>query len=278
MFLIALLLGAIASINPFIGLILAMIYCHYLLKNEQGSPLNRLLLFFLFPVLFATLFGNQPGSMVVAADAVIGVGLVVVLFLHGFLKRGNSTGAMVNGAILIIAYGIARHFLFGDYLLAAHEQALREMGNLLPQFTQNADFQNSFALMRYLIPASWMVPQVVALFAGFVIFRNLGGGKFVWKTFSIPGFYNFLFLLLLPLYFIPQLRMIFINSLLAICVLPLIQGIGVILHFFSRLSNNVIVMILLSVVILFNLILVALLGFADIWLDLRKLKSKGIKA
>ncbi len=277
MFLIALLLGVIASISPFIGLVLVITYCHYLLKNELKSPLNRLMLFFVFPILFVMLFANQTGSLVVASDAVFGVGLVAVVFLFGLIKHKNSTQAMANGALLIIAYGIIRHFLFGDYLMAANEQALSDMGNLFPRVMQNAELQNSLSLMHYFIPSSWMVPQLVALFTGFVIFRNLGERKFVWKKFSLPYFYNFLFIILLPLYFIPQLRMIFVNTLLAVCVLPLIQGIGVILHFFARLSNNVIFMILLSILILFNLILVALLGFADTWLDLRKLKTKGIK-
>lgn len=278
MYLIALLLGAIASISPFIGLILIMAYCHYLLGKELKSPLNRLILFFVFPALFMMLFGNNPGSTLVASDAAVGVGLVAVVFLVSLSKRRDPTRAMVNGAFLIIIYGVIRHFIFGDYLLAAHQQALQDMGNLFPQMSQNAQWQDSVSLMKYLIPASWMLPQVVALFTGYVIFVNLEGGKFSWKRFSMPRSYNFLLLLLLPLYFIPHLRLIFVNTLLAACVLPAVQGTGVVLHFFSRLSTNVIANVLLTILILFNLILVALLGFADIWLDLRKLQSKGIQA
>lgn len=276
MSLIALLLGAIAAFNPFIGLILMLIYCRYLIRNTQQSPQSKLLLFFVFPILFAALMRQQPGAMVLASDAILGVGLAALVFLGTLGKKGNPSTAMAHAAMVIIAYGIARHFLFGSYLIMANEQAISDMSRLFPQLLRNPDMQQSLDIMRYLIPAGWMVPQLVALFLGFIFFLHLGGNRFAWKRFSVPKYYNLAIIAVLPLYFFPGLRMVFINSLIALCVLPLIQGIGVILHYVSRYSSNLVVLLLLTVLIIFNLILVALVGFADIWLDFRKLHIKGI--
>ncbi|MBW6514216.1 MAG: hypothetical protein K0B87_05615 [Candidatus Syntrophosphaera sp.] len=275
MSLIALLLGAIAAFNPFVGLILMLVYSRFLLRNLQRPPLNRILLFFVFPILFALLL-QQPGTNVLALDAVIGVGLAVLVFLRTLGRQEDPTAALVHSALLIIIYGMARHFLFGAYLIQANEQAVSEMGRLFPRFVESPDLQRSLDIMRYLLPAGWTVPQLAALFLGFVFFLHLGGSRFAWRAFSVPKYYNLLILAVLPLYFFPGLRMVFVNTLISLCVLPLIQGIGVVLHHVSRWSSNALVLVLVTVLIIFNLILVALLGFADIWLDLRKLNVKGI--
>jgi uncharacterized protein YybS (DUF2232 family) len=57
-----------------------------------------------------------------------------------------------------------------------------------------------------------------------------------------------------------------------------VQGIGVILNWFSRLVSNPLVTLLVIALALLNLILVALLGFADTWLDFRKIRIKGTYA
>ncbi len=276
--LLALLLGAIAVFNPFVGLIMTMIYCRFSMRSIHKSPLQIMALFFVFPIAFVLLLQRQPGVIVAASDAVWGVGFSVLLFLFSLRGRFSFTASMTHSAMLIIIYGVIRQFIFGSYLLLANEQAIVDLGKLFPQMLQTSQMQQSISLMRYMIPSSWMVPQLVALFLGLIVFLRMSGIGLAWKELSFPKYYNFLILATLPLYFFPPLRMVFINSLIALCVLPLIQGIGVILHQASRFSSNLFVMALIAVLITFNLILVALLGFADIWLDFRKLNTKGIYA
>ena len=257
---------------------MTMIYCRFSMRSIHKSPLQIMALFFVFPIAFVLLLQRQPGVIVAASDAVWGVGFSVLLFLFSLRGRFSFTASMTHSAMLIIIYGVIRQFIFGSYLLLANEQAIVDLGKLFPQMLQTSQMQQSISLMRYMIPSSWMVPQLVALFLGLIVFLRMSGIGLAWKELSFPKYYNFLILATLPLYFFPPLRMVFINSLIALCVLPLIQGIGVILHQASRFSSNLFVMALIAVLITFNLILVALLGFADIWLDFRKLNTKGIYA
>lgn len=272
---IALLLGALASFNPPIGLFLTMVYSRFSLLRKPEAPHRDLLLFFVFPLAFAALFYKQPGSLLVASDAVFGVGLVAFLFLYSFSRNARPYSAFTLGSVLIVAYGLARHFLFGPYLLQAHNQAMAEMARLYPQIMQNGEFAASLSMARRLILASWTVPQVLALFLGLVVFLNLNKARFRWSEFAVPHYYNLLILAALPLYLAPNLRTVFLNTLLSLCVVPFLQGVGVLLHWASRYVSNVFGMVLLTILIILNAILVVLVGFADIWLDLRKLNLKG---
>lgn len=270
-----LILGGLAVLNPFIGMILMLIYCSYSLRNSIRSPLGSLLLFLVFPVLAAVLAPKMPGVVVMASDALWGVGFAAILFLQALRNRHNLNSAFTQAAILIIIYGAARYFLFGGFLQLANEQTISALNSSFPQIYQNRDMQSSLSLMRYIWPSSWTVPQVVSLFLGFLIFQRLSGVRFNWREVSFPKYYNFLILAILPLYLVPSMQQIFVNTLLALFVIPVIQGLGVLLNLLSRYISNKFVLILLMVILISNLILVALLGFADIWLDFRKLNYKG---
>lgn len=273
--LIALLLGAIATFSPFFGLILALMYCSFSLRGAQVKPMQALGLVLVFPVMFAVFFREQSGSLLVASDALFGVGLAALAFLASLRRGFLPAAALANSALLVIAYGIARQFLFGASLSLANEQALAEMAKAFPQFAQTPQLQTSMALIKQMNPSAWVVSQLLALFAGFVILLRLSGAKFVWKAIHFPSYYNLAILAVLPLYMLPQLRLVFVNALVALCVLPIIQGVGVVSHFIARHTSNVILMVLATLLIIFNLFLVALLGFADIWLNFRKLNLKG---
>ncbi|HNU54666.1 MAG TPA: hypothetical protein PKK86_06555 [Candidatus Syntrophosphaera sp.] len=267
-----------ATISPFMGLLLMLISLRGLLLRSGGKILSRALLWLVFPVLLGSFTLRQPGSLLIVSDAVFGAGLVSLLYLYSLTRQGKPAMALVHGAILVIVYGALRFFLFRTQLIAAHDLALAEMNKLVPQMMQLAKTQNTLAITRLLLPASWTVTQLLALTAGHLAFLHLSGVRSILREFSLPAWYNLLILAVLPLYFIPPLREVLVNTLLALCFLPLVQGIGVILNWFSRLVSNPLVTLLVIALALLNLILVALLGFADTWLDFRKIRIKGTYA
>lgn len=278
MSLLPLLLGGLAVLNPFIGLILMMIYCGLCLRYNTGNPGTSLLLFIVLPVVAATLSRQNTGILVMATDAVCGAGLASVLFVLALRRRQSLWAAFAQAAILIILYGVARYFVFGSYLSLANDQAVAELTRRLPGLYQNQNAAFALAATRYLWPASWTVPQLVALFLGFVLFQNLNGIRFDWKQVRLPGYYNLLILAVLPLYLVPALRPVFVNTLVALLVLPVIQGIGVLTSYLSSVIANKFILVLLMLVLISNFYLVALVGFADIWLDFRKTTIKGTTA
>lgn len=274
--LIALLLGAIAVANPFIGVILTMVYLSLRLRRGVTSPARMMALFFVFPLGLAIwMINREPGLFITASDAVWSVGLCLLLFMYSLQKGARVSSALAHGSVLIIGYGILRYVIFQKFLTLANDQAVSDLAKAFPQMFQMKEMQASLATMRFLIPSSWIVPQVVALFAGSIIFQQLAGQRFSLRDFGIPKYYNFLILAVLPLYFFPQMHIVLFNSLIALCVLPVIQGIGVLVYVSTLYTSNLFMMILLTIIITLNLILVALLGFADIWFDFRKLHLKG---
>ena len=79
---IALLLGAMATISPFMGLLLMLISLRGLLLRSGGKILSRALLWLVFPVLLGSFTLRQPGSLLIVSDAVFGAGLVSLLYLY----------------------------------------------------------------------------------------------------------------------------------------------------------------------------------------------------
>ncbi len=275
---IALLLGAVATLSPFLGLLLMQISCRNLLLQDPGRALNRALLWLVIPALAAAFSFQQPETRIFASDALVGASLAALLYLRTLVRQGKPAVALTHAAMLIVIYGAVRSMLFETQLIATYDQAVTQMSELMPQMMGMPETQGSLALMRMLLPASWSVTQLTALTAGHLIMLHLSGAKSILREFQLPVWYNLLILAVLPLYFFPPQREVMANALLALCVLPLVQGVGVILNLFSRLASNAFVTILVVALALLNLILVALLGFADVWLDFRKLRTKGIYA
>jgi hypothetical protein len=273
--LLPLILGALATFNPFIGLILTMVYSAVGIRNGVSAPFRLLILFFAVPVIAAFLSRQLPGVAVIALDAVFGVGLVCVSFLFALRGQRSLNESFLIAAILILLYGVVRYLVFGQFLAQANEQSLAELGRMFPQFYGRSEFRSSFELMRILWPSFWILPQLVALFLGWVLFHRIIGAPFVWSKLSFPKYYNLLIVLALPLYFMPELATMFVNVLVSLSVVPFIQGVGVLIHWLNRIVANKVIMVVLLVVLLTNGILVVLVGFADIWLDFRKINSGG---
>jgi len=273
-----LVLGALATLNPLIGLILMMIYSGVSLRYSISNPLNAMALFFVAPALLALAFRSEQTLIVSASDAVWGVGFASIIFLLALRNQRSLSASFTLAAISIIIYGILRHLVFGKFLTLQSEQAMAELNRLLPQLYERPEMRNSLALMRQILPASWILPQLTALFLGFLLFMLLNGIPFIWSRLSFPKYYNLLILLVLPLYLVPLLKPVFLNLLIALSLIPFIQGIGVLVHYLSRLIPSKLIMVLLIILLSLNGILIALLGFADLWLDLRKLNNGGTTA
>jgi hypothetical protein len=272
---ISLLLGALATFNPFIGLLVMMIYSHNFFRSLTEKPVNRALLFLVFPVVMAIFSFKNPTTLIFPIDAIFGAGLVVILYLYALIKQGNPIIALIFAALLITVYGVARYYLFKSYLLNSLDQSFAQMEKIMPQAMQNENLTQMKPMLQILLPASWTTSQILSLSAGHLIFLHLGGSHSELRNFKLPTFYNLFIIAILPLYFFPQLHTVFINVLLALCVLPMVEGIGVIINLLSKRKPHILINILVTILVLLNLPLMALIGFADIWINFRKLNMKG---
>jgi hypothetical protein len=270
-----LLLGALAMMSPFLGILLMLSGLHIQMIKTQGKPLNRALLWLVFPLLSALFTLREPQMLLLASDAFFGAGLAALVYIGSLLRQGKPVVAFTHASLLIIVYGALRFFVFEPQISAAYTQAIAEMENYLPQLLQTEQARQSFEFTRVLLPSSWTVSQLSALTLGYLIHLRFLGSRYPLRRMMLPAYYNLLVLAVLPLYFAPQLRGLLLNTLVALLWLPFLQGIGVLLHWFARESTNILLTLLVVLLALINIILVALIGFADTWLDLRKLRIKG---
>ncbi|MDP2172772.1 MAG: hypothetical protein Q8M98_05030 [Candidatus Cloacimonadaceae bacterium] len=277
MFLIPLVLGALAIINPFISLILIMMFIGKTIEFSLISPIRAIGIFFVIP-LIVIMLDSSMSTTVLVTDGVIGVGFTAVVYLIALRGLHNMCSAFSVAAVLIVVYGICRYYFFGDYLALANERAFSEVQSSLPQLFDGDIMQKSISLIKAIWPAVWIVSHLMALFIGFILFQRQMGLRFNWQELAFPKYYVLLIIAILPLYLVPGMQMLFINAMLALCFLPFIQGIGVMLHKLSKLIANKMLRAALLVLILLNTVsylLITLLGFADLWLDLRKLHPGG---
>jgi hypothetical protein len=119
----------------------------------------------------------------------------------------------------------------------------------------------------------------MALVLGFLLFQKLLKLTSMLNSLNFPGLYNLLIVAIIPLYLFEQTKMLFLNALLALCVIPFLQGVSVVWQRLGLVfANRVVLGIFMIVIILYTHILLVLLGFADMWLNKRKEIPGGITA
>lgn len=280
MFLIPLVLGSLSVFFPFVGLILLMLYAGKVVEFSLRSPLKAVAAFFLIPVAML-LFDGSPSALLPVCDAVFGVGFPVLIFLIGSSRFRRTSVAFTFSSLFVIAYGMWRGYYFGDILQQSFTEVMTMARNQFPQYMDTALMHDTGAIWSALMPSAWVVTQVLGLFAGLILFQKQAGIEFKMSRLQLPVYYNFLIIILLPLYFVSGNELVFYNAMISMAVLPILQGVGVLIDFLSRILVNRILLGVSLFIILINLssyVLILILGFADIWLNFRKLETGGSPA
>ncbi|HPN40993.1 MAG TPA: hypothetical protein PKX36_05670 [Candidatus Cloacimonadota bacterium] len=271
-----LLLGALAISFPFLSLVGMMIFSGRAAMQGIDMPIRVIGAFFLAPA--AILLWDHTGMMIPALDAIIGVGLVCLIFLLALKAHVPFGSAFTLSALAIIAYGLVRVVAWGEQLSTMHINALETAMGQMPQMLDKTMLQTTVDIMGSFWPASWMLSQLLALYLGYVLFQRSLGVKFRWSDQRFPSAYNILLVAVLPVYFVPGARIMFVNGFIALCVIPFIQGLGLLIDRLGRIVQNRLLRILVLVFLLINIIsyaLITLFGFADLWWNFRNIKTGG---
>ncbi len=264
--------------NPFLGLILLLAYSSKTVALSMANPIKALLMFFPLPLALLMLDAN-PGTQVMALDAIFAVGMVSLIFLY-MLKAGKKLSeALLISNLGLLAYGFIRYRLFGVYQLQVFDQGLEMLQAQLPSMLDNTMFAEALPLWKAVLPSVWIITQSIGLAMGYLLFQKLLKIPSLLSSFNFPSLYNLLIIAIIPLYLFEQTKMLFLNALLALCVIPFLQGVSVV---WQRLgfvfANRIVLGIFMLVIILYAHILLVLLGFADMWLNKRNEIPGGITA
>jgi hypothetical protein len=280
MFLIPLVLGALALQLPFIAIVLLLLYLAKVADIGLQRPLVALGAFFIIPVIIL-LFDPSYSSALPALDSMMGVGLPALVFILALARWRRTTSAIAAAAVSLVIYGSLRSVIFSAHLAKIQALAQTQLQEWMPQLFEQQLYSQSIQIMNLIMPALWIAFQIIGLFLGLMLFHRQLQMPFIWAQIQFPWQYNLLFILALPLYLIKDLHILLLTIVIAGSVLPLIQGISLIINYLSRTIYNKVIRAVLLIVLLINsisYIFITILGFADIWLNLRKIETGGSPA
>ncbi|MCB5229865.1 MAG: hypothetical protein LHW44_07380 [Candidatus Cloacimonetes bacterium] len=276
MFFYPLLLGFVAISFPFLSLMGMMAISGRSFFKTAGSLSGMLLPFFVLPLIFLLW---QPQTMMIAAlDAIIGVGGVCLVFLWYLKSKRSLNNAFTVSTLIIIIYGILRIFLWGPQLTGLHAQAFESISGQLPAHLDAQMISSTLSIVKDFWPVYWILSQIMALFVGFIIFQRMLGIKFQWATLRFPAIYNVLFLAVLPLYFVPSVSTYFYNGLIALCAIPFLQGLAMLIQRMALIFTNNVIRAVILIILLLNFLsypFIILFGFSGIWWNQRTTKPGG---
>lgn len=275
MFLLPFVLGALSTFSPFIGMVMIMMYLGKSLGPAIVSPQRALTTFFLAPI-FVMLMDNSAASQLMVLDAIFGVGFIAFIFLLWLRSNQVLTEAFLISTLVLVLYSMARMMLFGDYISQSFDEGMKLVQASWPQLAQGEYMDISMRLWKMILPSVWGVGQIFALLIGFILFHKMIHVSLQVEDLRFPAMYNLLIVAILPLYLFAETKLIFINALILLCSIPLIQGFTTVYAGISRfVSSGVLKSIIMILILIYAFIPLTLIGFADSWMSIRNTKREG---
>ncbi len=231
------------------------------------KPVQAIMLFFAVPAIMLFM-DTDISTRLMALDAIAGVGLTTGVFLSVLKRNHVLSEAFMISFIVIVAYGLGRAYLFGDYHNQVFDRGMLAMKQQLPQLMDNAAIEQTMPLWKSVMPAVWIVSQGLALLIGYAIFQKLLHIPNTLQNMRFPGLYNLLIIGIIPLYLVQPTKMLFVNALIALCMIPLLQGVAVLTQKMKLIfANRFVLSIFMIIITLYANVLLVLIGFADMWLS-----------
>jgi len=245
-----------------------MLFCAKALGPAIVSPQRAISAFFVIPLLVMLFDGGNPQTPLMVMDAILGVGAVAYIFLIVLRKTQYLNQAFLAAALVIMLYSVLRMLLFGSVLDQIYNEGISAMQAQMPSLLDGQYMELSARLWKYLQPAFWGVGQISALLISYLIFHKAIKIPLKTSDMKFPLVYNFLILAILPLYFVEAGRAVFINAMILLCTIPLIQGSFSVLGGLAKVFENKFIRgVIMFFLVIYAFIPLTLFGFADLWMS-----------
>jgi hypothetical protein len=283
MYLVAILAAFISFLSPFWGLflIVGFGYKYFLPKqNRVFWVVNIAALVVIF------LLGKNQISLLNLTDAFVGCSLVGIVFFWGVNSSKSIPKAIFVAFFIGLVYGFVRNYLFSKEITQTITSAYQLYVELLEKsLTKNTDklmrakdvmYRMKNILTNYQV-AIWNISEMFFFYLGILLMLKKRSESIIHKTFRLPYISVYFLILGLVMILIPSFKRIGVNLTVSLATLFLIQGFSILDYFWGKaFARSKVLLILLIISLLFNtfvLILVALTGLLDIWIDMRKLNK-----
>ena len=274
----AILSAIISTISPFWGLFIILSYG---VKHH-----SKYVIYFVFAATLVVIRFISPEILPfsVFSDVIFGVGVTAFLFFSILHKSQDYKTAILSVSIYNMFYGIIRFVVFKEFLLDTIKNVFEQYNILLEEMVSGKNeylviFQESVeqtqAFFTDFYPAVWVSGIIIAVWLGSLMVSKKNVIKWDVKLFRMP--YNFVYFLLavLALSIYTKTRIYGFNGLIMLAPLFLIQGISIMDFYwgkFFKKSKFLLVLLIISIIINIPIIiLIVLMGVADIWFNFRKI-------
>lgn len=282
MILLAVLSVVISTVSPFWGVIFIIAFSGRYQKNR-----NLFNIFFIGSIIL--LFLLRIIDIISVIELLIGVGLSTSLFLWSLSRTLNFVNAIVSAFFLNIIYALVKVVVFGkqytemilDVINTYKEFVTESLQNNSEQLTLALEITDTFReLFIKFYPGIWVFSIIIAIYIGALFLSRKGTLPWDHKMVRLPYYLVYILIAALAGIVVPRTQTFGINALIMIAPLFLIQGISIIDFrwgdFFRRSKFLFFLLIISMVFNYFILVLVALIGLADIWFNFRKIDTEEI--
>jgi len=233
---------------------------------------------YLITIMLMALYEKNVTVWMNAADAMLGVGLPVLLFSLVAYSNMYFNLALSLAVLFQIGYALVRSWLFAPTLALISSQMLQfykqlSVGKSLLSISA-AQMQWVIRIWNDYQAGIWVALTISAMFLGLLLFNRVSPIPFPVKMIRFPYPIVYLFIIALGLSLLHQHNLLGINLLIALSFMYLLQGTGVLSFFWSDFFKKAkLLRTLLVMAIILNyplLVLIAFIGVLDVWFDFRK--------
>ncbi len=222
-------------------------------------------------------YGKQSHSL--AADALIWVALMMVLFILLLKQSMDMNIALFFALLFQIGYGFLRSHLYAETLILFARQMSPLMANFMKN-TMNAEIpQEMLSWMQKLWTtyqvSLWSVLSIIGAFLGLILFIRANPIKWQIRYLKVPYYVVYLLIAALFCLVYQPFRTTGINLTVSLGMLYLIQGTAVLSYltgdFFQKAKILRFLVIMAAILNYPLLVLISFLGILDVWFDFRRL-------
>lgn len=234
---------------------------------------------FFVTVLSIARWDNSLSIWLNASDALIAIGLGLFLFILIYKQLSDFNQALSVLLIFLLGYVCFRNWIFTPTLQTISKQMEPLLESYIQRFPNLRSNRDIIPIIQTIMIdyqiAIWSVMHFSAVYLGVLLLNRKSSLQHPARKIRFPYWFVYLFITSLALTIYRETSLIGRNLLISIAMIYLMQGVGVLSFFWGdyfRKAKMIRTLLIMAIILNYPvLILIALLGVLDVWLNFRKL-------
>lgn len=283
MVLVAIISAIVSFISPFWGLFLIVGFGAKYLVPKQNIVFWVVNLSL---IVFAVIFAKDKIYYLTGFDAIFGALLGGAIFFWALNSSKSVAKAFSTIFLFELAVAVLRNYLFKEQISNTVLTAYNLYDSYIAQRLADAPDKMMLAkdmllkvksLLGLYQIAIWSISEMAFLYVASIVASKKKTIQLDHKKIRLPYVFVYFLIVFLLLALFKQTKILGLNLLISISILYLIQGLSILDFFWGKMfkrSKFLLFLVIMSLFLnTFVMILIALTGLTDVWLDYRKLNE-----